>query len=115
MRLWRSLGGRVYIAGTRRRRGDYQGTMQTPGIADLHGFLPPPRYNPSIATPTLLFVECKAQGGRLSKDQAEFRDWCVAAGVSHVCGGVDSFIAFLIAGGWLRADQVAHYRIGPTQ
>lgn len=112
VQLWRSLGGRVWVIGTRRRRGDYQGTMQTPGTPDLHGFLPAPRYNLSVLRPTMLYVECKAHGGRLSKDQAEFRDWCLAAGVAHVCGGVDAFIAFLIAGGWMRADQVAHYRLG---
>jgi hypothetical protein len=40
IRLVRTIGGVVYVLGTVRRRGDYQGTMQTPGISDLLVFLP---------------------------------------------------------------------------
>jgi hypothetical protein len=32
VKLVRALGGRVYVLGTRRKRGDFQGTMQTPGL-----------------------------------------------------------------------------------
>jgi hypothetical protein len=36
--LLRSIGAQVWVLGTRRKRGDYQGTMQTPGLpdCDLH-------------------------------------------------------------------------------
>ncbi len=35
--------GKVYTLGTRRKKGDHQGTMQTPGISDLVVFLRPPK------------------------------------------------------------------------
>jgi hypothetical protein len=101
------------VLGTRRRKGDYQGTMQTPGIGDLYGFLPPPRYNPAVTTWTDVWVEAKAPGGRASDEQKEFRSFCLQAGTPHVLGTVDAFIAYLITGGWMRPDQVAHYRLPP--
>lgn len=110
--LIRSLGGKHYTLGTRRRKGDHQGTMQTPGIGDVYGFLPPPRARPDDPW-AAFWVECKAPGGRMSPDQEEFQAYCVKARAHHVVGGINAFIAWLIAGGWLRPDQVAHYRV-PT-
>jgi hypothetical protein len=113
----------VYIIGTRRPRGkpcpkcgtfvpEHQGTCQTPGIPDLYGFLPAPlRPFARVKGPVSLWLEAKAEGGRLSPDQKEFRDQCIATGTLHVVGGVNEFIAFLIEGGWIHPDQVAHYRV----
>lgn len=110
--LIRSLGGKHYTLGTRRRKGDHQGTMQTPGIGDVYGFLPPPRTRPNDPW-SAFWVECKAPGGRMSEAQKEFQAYCGKAGVHHIVGGIDVFIGWLIAGGWLGSDQVAHYRV-PT-
>lgn len=99
--LLRSVGGWVWVLGTTRRRGDYQGTMQTPGLPDLiaavHG--------------RMLMVECKAIGGKLSHAQVAFQVACQDCGVHHVVGGVDEVLAWLVAQGILRADAVAHYRV----
>lgn len=57
--LLRSIGANVYVLGTTRRKGDHQGTMQTPGIPDLYVFLPrlPSGLDNHIST---LWVEVKA-------------------------------------------------------
>ncbi len=123
VKLWKWLSGDVYIIGTKRPRGkpcpkcgtfvpEFQGTCQTPGIPDLYGFLPAPTLPiRKYSRPVSLWLEAKAADGRLSPDQRIFRDHCVATGTLHVTGGLDDFIAFLIDGGWIRADQVAHYRV----
>lgn len=110
--LWLSIGGDVYVLGTKRKKGDHQGTMQTPGISDLYGFLPPPRYRPSVTTWSDLWVEVKREKGEPSEEQVTFRERCIRAGTPHVMGTANAFIAYLIDGGWLRSDQVAHYRLG---
>ena len=110
VRLLRGLGASVYVLGTHRRRGDYPGTMQTPGISDLVVFLPRER--------GVLFVEVKAPKGRLRPEQAEFRRLCLAclsAQVHHVVGGLDAVIGYLIGVGLLKSTQVAHYRAPENQ
>ena len=102
--LLRSLGAQVWVLGTTRRRGDYHGTMQTPGICDVVAFVP---------RAGLLMVECKAKGGRLRPEQSHFRACCREHGVAHVVGGVDEVVAWLVGQGILRADAVAHYRGSP--
>lgn len=107
VRLLRSIGAAVWVMGTTRARGDYQGTRQTPGIPDVMAHLP-------HAT-GMLFLECKAPGGRLRPEQQLFRDETVAladAGckVYHVTGGLNELIATLVALGLVKADGVAHYR-----
>jgi hypothetical protein len=101
--LLRHVGADVYVLGTTRRRGDYHGTMQTPGLPDLLAFLP--------RGGGLLAVECKAPGGRLRPEQETFRTACLACEAPflthHVVGGLDAVIAYLIDLGLLRADQVA--------
>lgn len=113
--LLRSVGGRVYVLGTKRPSGDYQGTCQTPGLADIHAFLPVPTHgvvtNPSLHA---VWVEVKAEGGRLSDEQESFQQHCRDAHVSHVVGGVNDVVAFLVHGGWLKAESVAHYRSGAS-
>jgi len=126
------LGGRAWVLGTTRRRGsacptcgtfvpEYAGTMQTPGVVDVIGFLPPPRRPdgaPAEGPWVEVMVEAKAPGGRLRRatqpgapDQVLFRDCCLRAQVEHVVGGFDAFLAWAIDHGYLRRDQVAHYRL----
>lgn len=136
--LLASVGGRVYRVGTRRRRGDYQGTMQTPGLADLRAFLPHarlirlPAYNcdecarhlivnhidPKHPTACerfdVLEVEVKSGAGKLSAEQREYRALCLAAGMSYVSGGVDAVVAWLVGGGYLDPKNIAHYRQPPA-
>lgn len=113
------LGAKVYVLGTRRGRGkrcpkcgefvsEHQGTRQTPGIADVYALLPSPGYRP--APGSALWWECKAADGRLSPDQQRFRDACLGANVPHVVGTCNDLIAWLIRGGWLRAETLPHYR-----
>jgi hypothetical protein len=114
--LLRSIGAAVYVLGTKRPREDSQGTRQTPGIPDLYTFLPPPRLQTDAAGDHYqhgcgLWIEVKAQGGRLRPEQVQFREGCGFAHVPHVTGGVDQVIAFLMAGGWLKADNLPHYRL----
>lgn len=115
VRLLRSLGATVYTLGTTRRKGDFMGTMQTPGLPDLIAFIKRKTWL-DVDTPLdgitrrVLFIECKAKGGRLRPEQAEFRALTLQADVAHVVGGVDEVIAWLIDQRYLKADQVAHYR-----
>lgn len=109
VRLLRSIGANVWVLGTHRRRGDFQGTMQTPGIGDVFAILPTAPHSP--AGPSVpLWVECKADGGRLSPDQIRFRDCCRSASLGHVVGGLDEVIRFLVSGGWLKSNNLPHYR-----
>ena len=98
--LLRSLGGLVWVLGTTRRRGDYQGTMQTPGLPDLIAAI----------KGRMLMVECKAKGGRLTDDQLVFRAFCLDCGVAHVVGGVDEVLAWLQQQGIVKPDAVPWYR-----
>lgn len=109
--LLRSVGGNVYELGTRRSRKDHShGTHQTPGVADVLAFLPPPPLRPAIVIATQLWWEVKAEGGRMRPEQVAFRLDCERARQAHVAGGLDPLYAFLIDGGWLKPDNVPHYR-----
>jgi len=106
VRLLCHVGCEVYVLGTTRQRGDYMGTMQTPGLPDLIAFLP--------RAMGVLFVEVKAPGGRLRPEQAEFRDLVLACreahlGVHYATGGLDAVILLLMQLGLLKPDQVASY------
>jgi hypothetical protein len=105
-RLLRTIGATVYVLGVTRKRGDHPGTMQSRGLPDLLAFLP----RGNLRAVQLLVVEVKAERGRLSPEQEDFRDHCRAADVAHVVGGLDAVIAWLVANGYLRRDQVPHYR-----
>jgi hypothetical protein len=112
--LLSSLGGRVWVLGTTRKKGDHQGTMQTPGMVDCIAFLKRPgdsAREPFAPARVLLMIECKAKGGRLRPEQAMFREMCLEAEVHHVVGGVDAVIAWLVQYGFIKADSVPHYRI----
>jgi hypothetical protein len=113
--LLRSICGydAVYVIGTKRRRGDYQGTMQSPGIPDVFAYLPAPRFHPSPFPADWLIPlwwEVKAADGTLRKQQGVFREMSRRARVNHVVGTLDALIEFLVAGYWLKAENVPHYR-----
>jgi hypothetical protein len=107
VQLLRSVGAHVWVIGTTRRTGDYQGTMMTPGMVDIVSFLP--------RGLGVLFVEVKAPKGRLRLEQDVFRACCEETAapfrVHHVVGGLDAVIGTLIGLGVLKAENVAHYRV----
>lgn len=114
VQLVRSVGGQAWVLGTTRRKGDYAGTMQTPGIPDLVTFIPLPTFTPKGERcgvhSVLLFIEVKAVGGRLRPEQIVFRDTCHAAGVQHVVGGLDAVLAWMVERGVVKAENVPHHR-----
>jgi hypothetical protein len=110
MNLLRSIGAQPFTIGTRRRRGDFQGTCQTPGLPDIFSFLPAPPLSTNVTPALSVWVEVKGAGGRLRPEQIAFRAQCERARQAYVVGGVDQVASFLISGGWLKADNVAHYR-----
>jgi hypothetical protein len=103
----RSLGAAVYVLGTRRPSGDYQGTRQTPGIPDVLAFVP----CAARSTIEQIWVECKAPGGRPTREQLEFRARCAQAGIAHIMGGLEELTAWLIERGIVRAERVPYYRL----
>lgn len=113
VQLLRSLGGTVYVLGTRRRKGDFAGTMMTPGLPDLQAFLPDSRFVPAT-TFRLVFVEVKASSGRLRPEQRELQTLCQQAGIDHIVGGYNAVIAWLLERGYVRRDQFPDYRL-PVQ
>jgi hypothetical protein len=104
------IGGKVYVLGSRRAvccgvcgsPTTDPSTRQTEGLPDLEIFLPPPRARAGVVSWTFLVVECKGRGGTLSEAQVEFRQLSLAAGVPHLVGGLDEYVAYLIAGGWVK-------------
>lgn len=114
-RLMLSLGAKEYVLGTTRRKGDYAGTMQTPGIPDLQFFLPEKRARFDAEakpfTRRLVIVEAKrAKGGRFSAPQIEYRGLTQAAGVDYIGGCLDDVIAWLVREGYLDPKNLPHYR-----
>ena len=103
--LLRSLRWDVWSIGTRRRKGEHQGTMMTPGIPDIYA--QPPEVRADVRE---LWVEAKAPGGRLRDSQIHFQACCLRNGVPHIVGGTDEVIDWLILHGYLSSDQVSHER-----
>ena len=106
--LTAQIGGKAYVLGSRRAiacgvcgsPSTDPSTRQTEGLADLAIYLPPaPRGSGGCV---FLWIECKGRGGTLSEEQLEFRQLNQAAHVQHLVGGLDEYIAFLAAGGWVR-------------
>ena len=96
VKMLRSVGAGVYRIGTTRKKGDYQGTMQTPGIADLLAFVPVPLAASTLVTRCVqLWIEVKRPGGGLSAAQNLFRYQAQAAGCEYVVGGVDEVLDWL--------------------
>lgn len=120
--LYRSVGAQVYVLGTTRRKGDRcpschafvpnrdHGTHQTPGVADLAVFLP---HRGADDPARFVWHEVKAGSGRLSREQAIFREWCTATELEHVVGGLDAAIAYLVRIGRAKTTQFPHYRTEP--
>lgn len=97
----------VYVLGTHRPRalpGIAHKTFQTPGIADLWVFLPPPKLlrHARSPAPTFVWHEVKADDGGPSEAQLRFEAKCQARGIWHVMGGLDAQRAFLVEHGFLR-------------
>jgi hypothetical protein len=115
--LMLSLGAREYVLGTKRKRGDFQGTMQTPGIPDLQFFLPEKRVEMKLyRTRRFVIVEAKrGKGGRFRPEQVEYRDLCAAAGVDYIGGCLNDVIAWLVTEGYVKADNLPHYRQPATE
>jgi hypothetical protein len=117
----RAIGAAVYVLGhpSPRDGRSHRGTGQTPGVPDLLVLLPPRPCSVCAHPETcairhrgcLLFVEVKAEGGRLRPEQRDFRERCLAADVQHVTGNLDDVYAWLLAHHYLRASQVPHYRL----
>jgi hypothetical protein len=109
-KLMLSLGAREYVLGTKRKRTDYHGTMQTPGIADLQFFLPERRLG-HANTRRFVVVEAKRErGSRFSSEQIEYRGLCLAAGVDYIGGCLNDVMAWLIDEGYIDAKNLPHYR-----
>ena len=105
--LLMAVGGKVYTIGRPPRRdAAYKGTGQTPGIPDLLVHLPA-----RVSDAHQLWVEVKAKGGKLSGEQASFRDFCGMAGIAHVVGGLDEVIGYLAERGYVDPRNVPHYRV----
>jgi hypothetical protein len=104
-RLLQWLGATVYAIGTTRRRGDYPGTMQTPGLPDKLVFLP--GRQPSHVAWRALWWEAKAGTGRLSPAQRAFRACVVRSGCGeYLSGSVDHvLIPWLVREGYLRSGD----------
>ena len=124
-RLLIAIGAKFYIAGTTRKRGDHQGTMQTPGLADMPLVFLPRYKRAGLDRPDdggypetmyeLVVIEmksptaAKAKSGGLSTVQAELKHYCQMAGVPYIHGDATAVVQWLIDHAYLRADQVAHY------
>jgi hypothetical protein len=102
-----SLGHEVIKFSTTRRRGDYPGTMQTPGVPDYGIWLKPIR---GLGL-RWAWWESKAGRGVLSPAQRKFQVNCERAGILYVVGDLDALIAWQVVLGYLRPDQVAHYHL----
>jgi hypothetical protein len=100
--LIQAIGGQVNVIGRPSPKDGrtHRGTGQTPGLPDLYAFLPLRVDVPMRG----VWIEVKAAGGKLRPEQRLFMEMCHAAGVPHILGGVDQVVAYLQAGGWVKAD-----------
>ena len=92
--LLKLVKAEVWVLGTVRKRGGWQGSRQTPGMCDIVAFIPVVSYS---SASILLMIEVKAPKGRLSVRQRAFQLACRRSTASHIVGGVDAVLA------WLRA------------
>ena len=96
--LLETVGAAVYKIGTKRKKGDHQGTMQTPGIPDLVAFVTVP----CLLRPVQLWVEVKRPGGTMSEAQWAFWRNARDAFCEHVTGGVDEVLDWLVERGVVK-------------
>ena len=111
-KLMLSLGAKEYVLGTKRKKTDFHGTMQTPGIADLQFFLPERRTEMALyRSRRFVVVEAKRErGGRFSAEQIEYRELCQAAGVDYIGGCLNDVIVWLVDEGYIDRKNLPHYR-----
>lgn len=105
VKLLKLLGASVYVIGTKRRKGDYQGTMQTPGIPDLFVHLPAKQTSDRVGSlypRTALWIEVKAKGGKHSEAQNRFAIENADTVVPYLTGGIDVVTDWLRQGGWIK-------------
>ena len=98
VKLLETVGAAVYKIGTKRKKDDHQGTMQTPGIPDLVSFVPVPNARYSVQ----LWIEVKRPAGSKTWAQRDFRLRALEAGCEHVVGGVDEVLDWLKARGVVK-------------
>ena len=116
--LLRSVGGRVWVLGTVRRGSKcpkcgewvagHRGTQQTEGMSDLVAFVPDRREGRLPLS--LVFIEMKADGGRMSPEQRKFRELAIRACVDHVVGGFNAVLGLCVERGLVKPENVPHYR-----
>lgn len=109
-----SIGGAVYILGTRRRAGspcpncgmfvaEHQGTRQTKGLCDVLAFLPT---RPGArARRLLLMVEVKVGKNKRTPEQDLFRALCGEADLVHLTGDLDTVLRWATAEGYVRGPR----------
>ena len=102
VQLLESVGAKVYKIGTKRKKSDHQGTMQSPGIPDLCAFVTLPKETDHIFKSAQIWIEVKRPGETRSEDQDTFRSNALKAGCEHVTGGVDEVLAWLTARGVVK-------------
>jgi hypothetical protein len=107
VQLLRTIGASVYVIGTRRRKGDYQGTGNTAGVPDVYAVLPwIPTYKGRLGlsdTWTVpVWIEVKAPKGRPSKAQEQFQVESTNCRIPHLIGGIDVVTHWLRQGGWIK-------------
>ena len=111
VKLLETVGAAVYKIGTKRKKEDHQGTMQTPGIPDLVAFVPVPLSlhvapRPDRVSLVQLWIEVKrpahAMTSRMSQEQTMFRLRSLEAGCEHVVGGVPEVVDWLMARGVVK-------------
>ena len=108
VKLLITIGAKVYVSGTTRRKGDYQGTMQSAGIPDLEVFLPKRARVANMRTCRVWKIEVKTGRATMTKAQRDYAELCLKAGIAHIVGDLDTVIAWLVAEGYLTRGQVLH-------
>lgn len=108
VQVLRTIGADVWVIGTKRRKTDYHGTMQTAGLPDVLACLP--LQSSMEGGRWWLAVECKAKGGRLRPEQAHFKACCEASMLYHIVGGFDDVLHWLVTYGYLTEATLPHYR-----
>ena len=114
VKLLKTVGAAVYKIGTKRKKGDHQGTMQTPGIPDLLAFVRTTscfrmsawtslQVSPGRVSTVQLWIEVKRPGGTMQRRRTRaFRVRALEAGCEHVTGGVDEVLDWLKARGVVK-------------
>ena len=79
VKLLKTVGAAVYKIGTKRKKTDWQGTMQTPGIPDLVAFVNVPlsqHVSPHRVSTVQLWIEVKRPGETRSERARRVQSEC---------------------------------------